>query len=78
LAIEIIYGSQAANILSPSLQSKLVSLGYIGLLLIIFEAGLSTNRSPLYNNRLLFLLVAVTGILSPIALSIIPLTFGYG
>ena len=78
LVVGIVYGPQAAGILSASLQSTLISLGYVGLLLIVFEAGLSTNVSLLYNNILISLTVAMTGILLPIALSLILLHFGYG
>ena len=78
LVVGIVYGPQAADILSASLQSTLISLGYVGLLLIVFEAGLSTNVSLLYNNILISLTVAMTGILLPIALSLILLHFGYG
>jgi Kef-type K+ transport system membrane component KefB len=78
LVVGIVYGSQGADILSSSLQSTLISLGYIGLLLIVFEAGLSTNVSLLYDNLYLSLVAAMTGILLPIALSLILLHFGYG
>ena len=78
LVVGVVYGSQAADILSISLQSTLISLGYIGLLLIVFEAGLSTNIFLLYKNLLISLTVAMTGILLPIALSLLLLHFGYG
>jgi Kef-type K+ transport system membrane component KefB len=78
LVVGIVYGSQAADILSASLQTILISLGYIGLLLIVFEAGLSTNISLLYNNLLISLTVAMTGVFLPIALSLLLLHFGYG
>ncbi|KIM74351.1 hypothetical protein PILCRDRAFT_828347 [Piloderma croceum F 1598] len=78
LVVGIVYGSQAADILSASLQTTLISLGYIGLLLIVFEAGLSTNISLLYNNLLISLTVAMTGVFLPIALSLLLLHFGYG
>lgn len=78
LVVGIVYGSQAADILSPYLQSTFIDLGYIGLLLIVFEAGLSTDISLLYSNLIMSLTVAMTGILVPIAFSIILLYFGYG
>ncbi|KAK7056627.1 hypothetical protein VNI00_002344 [Paramarasmius palmivorus] len=78
LAIGIIYGPEAANILPEYISETLLLMGFIGLLLLVFEAGMSTNLSLLYQNVALSLVTGTTGIIVPIALSIILLHFGYG
>lgn len=61
-----------APLLPQSYLSFLSYLGYLGLLLLIFDAGISTPTSLLLDLRNLAasVLVGVTGILVPIALSI--------
>ncbi|KAJ7231999.1 Cation/H+ exchanger [Mycena rebaudengoi] len=78
LCIGILYGSQVADILPAAVQTTFITLGYVGLLLIIFEAGLSTTMSLLFDNLLLSCMVAISGISLPIALSMLLLHFGYG
>lgn len=70
LLIGIVYGPAAANLLTPSLQSTLISLGYIGLLLLVLEAGLTTSPDTLAPHLPLALAVACTGVVLPIALSL--------
>ncbi|KAK0236346.1 sodium-hydrogen antiporter [Armillaria nabsnona] len=77
LVVGIIYGPEAANILPTDAQTTFQIIGYIGLLLIVFEAGLSTDMSLLYKNIWLSLLVAITGVGLPIGLSILLLSIGY-
>ncbi|KAJ7443939.1 Cation/H+ exchanger [Mycena galericulata] len=78
LCMGILFGSQVAGILPEALQSTSITLGYIGLLLIVFEAGLSTNIALLVDNILLSCAVALSGMGLPIALSMLLLHFGYG
>lgn len=78
LAVGIIFGPQVANLLSESIQSTFISLGYIGLILLVFDAGLSTNITLLFNNIILSVIVALSGISLPIAFSLLLLHFGYG
>lgn len=78
LAFGIIFGPQAANILPASIQSTFITLGYIGLIFIVFEAGLSTDISLLFRNLALSSVVAATGVILPIALSLLLLHVGYG
>jgi Kef-type K+ transport system membrane component KefB len=78
LVIGVVFGPQAANILPEPVHITFITLGYIGLLLLVFEAGLSTNVSLLFTNIFLSVVVALTGILLPIAISIVLLHFGYG
>jgi Kef-type K+ transport system membrane component KefB len=46
-----------------------IDLGYIALLLLVYEAGLGTDLQLLYHNLPLSILAALTGILLPFALS---------
>jgi hypothetical protein len=46
IIVGLIYGAPIANILAPHLQETFLALGYIGLILIIFE-GTSLTPSPL-------------------------------
>ncbi|KAE9404436.1 hypothetical protein BT96DRAFT_964182 [Gymnopus androsaceus JB14] len=68
LIVGIIYGPEGANFLPEYLLQALLVFGYIGLALLIVEAGIDTNISLLYNNLALSALVAGTGIILPIVL----------
>ncbi|KAF8173682.1 Sodium/hydrogen exchanger family-domain-containing protein [Pholiota molesta] len=62
----------SSSILSTSTQRTLMDIGYMGLLLLIFEAGVSLDAASLKlmrNNAGLSTLAALTGVLVPIALS---------
>ncbi|KAK7042218.1 putative Na(+)/H(+) antiporter GerT [Favolaschia claudopus] len=78
LCIGIICGQEVANILPEPLESAFITIGYIGLLLIVFEAGLLTRPSLLFDNILLSCAVALSGMLTPIGVSMLLLHFGYG
>ncbi|KAJ7121038.1 Cation/H+ exchanger [Mycena epipterygia] len=78
LCIGIVFGSQVFGILPDTIQTTFIALGYIGLLLIVFEAGLSTNISLLFDNILLACTVAISGMVLPVAFSMLLLHFGYG
>jgi Kef-type K+ transport system membrane component KefB len=57
-----------------------IDIGYIALLLIVYEAGLGTDLQLLFRNLPLSILAALTGILLPFALSFALLTspaYGY-
>ncbi|KAL1747114.1 Cation/H+ exchanger, partial [Schizophyllum fasciatum] len=78
LLVGIVYGPQVANILSTDVLNTFISVGYIGLLLIVFEAGLTTDLSLLVANIALSVVTALTGIMLPIGFSFFLLYFGYG
>ncbi|KAJ6511532.1 Cation/H+ exchanger [Mycena vitilis] len=78
LLIGVVFGSEVSGILPETIQSTFVALGYIGLLLIVFEAGLSTNISLLFDSVMLSCTIALSGMGLPIALSMLLLRFGYG
>ena len=80
IAAGIIYGQPLANILHYDWQETFLYLGYIGLILIIFEGGLTTRMDLLKANFTLSVCCAATGVLCPIGLSyaILYAGFGYG
>ncbi|KAL2188069.1 hypothetical protein L209DRAFT_680258 [Thermothelomyces heterothallicus CBS 203.75] len=70
IIVGLIYGVPIANILALPWQETFLALGYLGLILIIFEAGGLTIRLDLLRqNLLLSLVAALVGVLTPIALS---------
>lgn len=81
LLLGILWGSpHVGNLLSPNINAAFTLLGYIGLLLLIFAAGLTTPLALLLNpaNLALSMLVAITGIALPFALSFGLLYGAYG
>ncbi|AEO58308.1 hypothetical protein MYCTH_2060709 [Thermothelomyces thermophilus ATCC 42464] len=70
IIVGLIYGVPIANILALPWKETFLALGYLGLILIIFEAGGLTIRLDLLRqNLLLSLVAALVGVLTPIALS---------
>ncbi|KAF2227580.1 Sodium/hydrogen exchanger family-domain-containing protein [Elsinoe ampelina] len=65
----ILYGQPGAKWLDLDLQVSIQTLGYLGLVLIVYEGGLSTSIATLKSNLYLSVLVAVTGIAAPMGLS---------
>ncbi|KAF4618692.1 hypothetical protein D9613_009935 [Agrocybe pediades] len=65
----ILLGPELAGLLTPAIQTTFIDIGYVGLILIVFEAGLTTNISLLFSNAALSCVAALTGILVPIAFS---------
>ncbi|CAG7950316.1 unnamed protein product [Penicillium salamii] len=78
IAIGIIYGVPLANILEHHWQETFVTLGYVGLILIIFEGGLGARVDLLKQNFTLSMVGAATGVLFPIGLSYLLLYLGFG
>ena len=78
--VGLIYGVPLGNILGPDWQETFLALGYIGLILIIFEGGLTIRLDLLRQNFLLSIGAALLGVLTPIALSfaLLHVGFGYG
>ncbi|KAK6431865.1 hypothetical protein LTR95_011968 [Oleoguttula sp. CCFEE 5521] len=71
ILLGILYGTPGANWLSLEVQVSVMQLGYIGLLLVVYEGGLSTNLPTLRTNFGLSSLVAMIGISLPVALSFV-------
>ncbi|KAK4244147.1 Sodium/hydrogen exchanger family-domain-containing protein [Corynascus novoguineensis] len=69
IIVGLIYGVPVANILALEWQDTFLAMGYIGLILIIFEGGLAIRLDLLRQNLLLSIVAALIGVLTPIALS---------
>jgi len=78
LFLGMVYGAPLAGILPTEWETTFNVLGYLGLVCLIFEGGLSTNLYLLLPNLPLSCICALTGICLPIALSFALLTAGYG
>ncbi|KAH4108083.1 hypothetical protein HBH69_057080 [Parastagonospora nodorum] len=78
IAVGIVYGQPLSDILHHDWQETFLYLGYIGLVLIIFEGGLSARIDLLKANFTLSMLGAATGVLFPIGLSYLLLYLGFG
>lgn len=69
ILLGVAFGSPGAKWLSTTLETTISNIGYIGLILIVYEGGLSTQLPALRANLGLASRVAVTGIATPITLS---------
>ncbi|KAI8656817.1 hypothetical protein LRP88_12128 [Fusarium phalaenopsidis] len=69
VALGIAWGTPGAKWLSREVEDAVMQLGYLGLILIVYEGGLATSFKSLKANIGLSSGVAVTGILLPISLS---------
>ncbi|KAF2142848.1 uncharacterized protein K452DRAFT_357919 [Aplosporella prunicola CBS 121167] len=69
--VGVAWGTPGAKWLAESVEHVVVQLGYLGLILLVFEGGLSTSFSSLKANLLLSIAVAITGISVPIGLSFV-------
>lgn len=67
--IGMAWGTPGAMLLSESFEETVMQLGYLGLILVVFEGGLSTSVRSIADNLYLSLCVALTGISVPMALS---------
>jgi Kef-type K+ transport system membrane component KefB len=71
LFIGILWGTPGAKWLDRDMETVIQQLGYLGLIMLVYEGGLSTGLSSLRANMYLSLAVAVTGIGVPMGLSFI-------
>ncbi|WVQ99060.1 hypothetical protein IAU59_006192 [Kwoniella sp. CBS 9459] len=71
ISIGIVFGTPLAGWLEESWQDAFVAIGYVGLLLIVFEGGLSSSFANVISLLPLSICIAITGILTPIGLSFI-------
>ncbi|KAK3991103.1 sodium-hydrogen antiporter [Cladorrhinum sp. PSN332] len=78
IIVGLIYGVPIANILALDWQETFLALGYIGLILIIFEGGLTIRLDLLLKNFVLSVVAALLGVLTPIVLSFALLHAGFG
>ncbi|KAH9927872.1 Sodium/hydrogen exchanger [Amylocystis lapponica] len=79
LLLGTVYGTPLGGILLEQWEATFNVLGYLGLLCIVFEGGLSTNLPVLLSNLSLSCVCALTGVAVPIVLSLALLSscFGY-
>ncbi|KAL2827948.1 Sodium/hydrogen exchanger family-domain-containing protein [Aspergillus cavernicola] len=71
LFIGILWGTPGAKWLDRDTETIIQQLGYLGLIMLVYEGGLSTSLSSLRANMYLSIAVALTGIAIPIALSFV-------
>ncbi|EHK43734.1 hypothetical protein TRIATDRAFT_284500 [Trichoderma atroviride IMI 206040] len=69
--IGVAWGTPGAKWLSTEAEEAVVQLGYLGLLLLVYEGGLSTSLKALGANLFLSSCIAITGISVPVGLSFI-------
>lgn len=69
ILLGVAWGTPGAQWLSENAQTVIGQLGYLGLILIVYEGALSTSLPVLRANLLLSSCVALTGIVIPITLS---------
>ncbi|MCJ1403604.1 hypothetical protein MMC11_006827 [Xylographa trunciseda] len=65
----VAFGTPGTKWLDTNSEAVIVQLGYLGLILLVYEGGLSTSYQSLKSNLPLSTAVALTGIILPIALS---------
>ena len=65
--IGVAFGTPGTKWLDKSTEQVIVQLGYLGLILVVYEGGLNTNLKSLKANAGITALVALTGICLPIA-----------
>ncbi|GES64907.1 sodium/hydrogen exchanger [Aspergillus terreus] len=71
LFIGILWGTPGAKWLDREMETVIQQLGYLGLIMLVYEGGLSTSIKALRANLLASVSVAITGIGVPMGLSFI-------
>ncbi|CAI7649768.1 unnamed protein product [Penicillium bialowiezense] len=71
LFIGVLWGTPGAKWLERETETVIQQIGYLGLILLIYEGGLSTSTKALKANILLSTAVALTGICVPMGLSFV-------
>ncbi|KAL5357328.1 Sodium/hydrogen exchanger family-domain-containing protein [Aspergillus floccosus] len=71
LFIGILWGTPGAKWLDREMETVIQQLGYLGLIMLVYEGGLSTSIKALRANLLASLSVAITGIGVPMGLSFV-------
>ncbi|CZS93578.1 related to Na+/H+ antiporter [Rhynchosporium graminicola] len=69
--VGVAWGTPGAKWLSVETEHVIVQLGYLGLILLVYEGGLTTSFRSLKANLALSAAVAITGICFPIAFSFV-------
>ncbi|KAJ5605484.1 hypothetical protein N7510_008265 [Penicillium lagena] len=71
LFVGILWGSPGAKWLDSPTETIVQQLGYLGLIMLVYEGGLSTSIKSVRANLSLSICVAITGIGTPMALSFV-------
>ncbi|KAJ5187266.1 hypothetical protein N7449_010260 [Penicillium cf. viridicatum] len=71
LFLGVLWGTPGAQWFDLEIERVIQQIGYLGLILLIYEGGLSTSIKSLKANILLSTTVAITGICGPMGLSFI-------
>ncbi|KAJ6126363.1 Na+/H+ antiporter, partial [Penicillium sp. IBT 18751x] len=71
LFIGILWGTPGAMWLSREAETVIQQLGYLGLIMLVYEGGLSTSIKSVRANLIVSVCVAITGIGAPMGLSFI-------
>ncbi|OQE13113.1 hypothetical protein PENFLA_c054G02243 [Penicillium flavigenum] len=71
LFIGILWGTPGAKWLDRETETVIQQLGYLGLIMLVYEGGLSTSIKSVRANLMVSLCVAITGIGAPMGLSFI-------
>ncbi|KAL6230456.1 hypothetical protein BDW75DRAFT_222673 [Aspergillus navahoensis] len=71
LFVGILWGTPGAKWLDRDVETVIQQLGYLGLIMLVYEGGLSTSLSSLRANMYVSFAVALTGIGIPMGLSFI-------
>ena len=69
ILVGVAWGTPGTKWLDENVQHAVIELGYLGLILLVYEGGLGTNLTSTRQVLLLSSAVAITGIAVPIALS---------
>ncbi|KAI2794129.1 hypothetical protein POX_a00719 [Penicillium oxalicum] len=69
--VGILWGTPGAKWLGSETETVLQQLGYLGLIMLVYEGGLSTSIKSVRANIILSVCVAITGIGAPMGLSFI-------
>ncbi|KFZ13267.1 hypothetical protein V502_06713 [Pseudogymnoascus sp. VKM F-4520 (FW-2644)] len=69
--IGVAWGTPGGKWLGQDVEDVIVQLGYLGLILLVYQGGLDTNFRSLKANLSLSVAVAITGISFPMALSFV-------
>lgn len=67
--IGALFGAPLANLIPMRLQLTCVDIGYIGLILLVFEGALATNLNLLVHHLALSIVLATTGVVVPVGAS---------
>ncbi|KAJ5688905.1 Sodium/hydrogen exchanger family-domain-containing protein [Penicillium macrosclerotiorum] len=71
LFIGILWGTPGAKWLGSETEAVIQQLGYLGLIMLVYEGGLATSIKAVKANLIVSLCVAITGICVPMGLSFI-------